>query len=75
MTTTLVFSHGNSFPAGTYRLLLEQLRTRGFDVCAVDRFGHDPRYPVSNNWPTLRHSRCSAQVRRCTWWGTRWAVF
>ena len=22
MTTTLVFSHGNSFPAGTYRLLL-----------------------------------------------------
>ena len=53
MTTTLVFSHGNSFPAGTYRLLLEQLRTRGFDVCAVDRFGHDPRYPVSNNWPHL----------------------
>ena len=51
--TTLVFSHGNSFPAGTYRVLLEHLRSRGFAVYAVDRFGHDPKYPVSNNWPHL----------------------
>ncbi|AVS78345.1 alpha/beta hydrolase [Paracidovorax avenae] len=55
MTTSLplVFSHANSFPAGTYRVLFAQLRERGFDVQAVDRFGHDPRYPVTSNWPAL----------------------
>ena len=51
--THLVFSHGNSFPAGTYNALFEHLRSRGFEVSAVDRFGHDPRYPVTSNWPHL----------------------
>ncbi|KAB2897783.1 MAG: alpha/beta hydrolase [Burkholderiaceae bacterium] len=51
--TPIVFSHANSFPAGTYRLLFEELRRRGFGISAVDRFGHDPRYPVTNNWPHL----------------------
>lgn len=50
---TLVFSHGNSFPGGTYSLMLELLQARGFDTLAVEKFGHDPRYPVSNNWPEL----------------------
>ena len=49
----IVFSHANSFPAGTYTLLFRQLRSRGFTVKAVDRFGHDDAYPVSNNWPGL----------------------
>lgn len=49
----LVFSHANSFPAGTYRLLFGLLRARGFAVSAIDRFGHDPAYPVTNNWPHL----------------------
>ncbi|CAM3850315.1 alpha/beta hydrolase [Paracidovorax anthurii] len=49
----LVFSHANSFPAGTYRVLFEHLRERGFGVDAVERFGHDPRYPVTSNWPGL----------------------
>lgn len=49
----IVFSHGNSFPAGTYSVLFEQLRKRGFHVSAVERFGHDPRYPVTSNWPHL----------------------
>lgn len=49
----IVFSHANSFPAGTYGVLFAQLRARGFTVSAVDQFGHDPRYPVSNNWPHL----------------------
>jgi len=50
---SIVFSHANSFPASTYRVLFGHLRERGFDVAAVDRYGHDPRYPVSNNWPHL----------------------
>ncbi len=51
--TSIVFSHANSFPAGTYRVLFDLLRQRGFSVSAVERFGHDARYPVSNNWPHL----------------------
>ena len=46
----IVFSHGNSFPAGTYNVLLRQLEQQGHTVYAIDKYGHDPRYPVSNNW-------------------------
>jgi len=49
----IVFSHANSFPASTYRVLFKSLRARGFAVRAVDQFGHDPRYPVTSNWPHL----------------------
>ena len=49
----IVFSHGNSFPASTYRVMLDSLRSRGFTVHAIEKFGHDPLYPVSNNWPHL----------------------
>ena len=49
----IVFSHGNSFPAATYNVLFKNLRSRGFVVKAVDKFGHDPDYPVTNNWPHL----------------------
>ncbi len=49
----IVFSHANSFPAATYRVLFGHLRARGFEVNAVDRYGHDPKYPVTNNWPHL----------------------
>ena len=49
----IVFSHANSFPASTYRVLFKHLRARGFKVRAVDKFGHDAQYPVTNNWPHL----------------------
>jgi pimeloyl-ACP methyl ester carboxylesterase len=51
---TLVFSHANGFPAGTYRLLFEHWRAAGWRVLAVPKFGHDPKYPVSSNWPKVR---------------------
>jgi pimeloyl-ACP methyl ester carboxylesterase len=51
---TIVFSHANGFPAGTYRSLFEAWREAGFTVHAVARFGHDARFPVTNNWPHLR---------------------
>lgn len=50
---SVVFSHGNSFPASTYRVMLDSLRNRGFAVDAVEKFGHDPAYPVTDNWPHL----------------------
>lgn len=49
----IVFSHANSFPAATYGVLFKQLRARGFTVKAPDKFGHDPAYPVTSNWPHL----------------------
>ncbi len=49
----VVFSHGNSFPGATYGVLFRSLRARGYQVKAVDKFGHDPRFPVTSNWPHL----------------------
>lgn len=48
----LHFSHGNSFPAGTYRQLLDTWRDE-FDVRALDMHGHDPTYPVGDGWHGL----------------------
>lgn len=51
---TIVFAHANGFPAGVYRQLFEAWRAAGWTVRAPDRFGHDPRFPVTSNWPHLR---------------------
>jgi len=48
----LHFTHGNSYPSGSYGRLLEDLR-RDFDVRTTDMLGHDPRFPVRDNWHTL----------------------
>ena len=53
-SSTIVFSHANGFPAGTYRVLFERWRAAGFEVHAIEKFGHDPKYPVTSNWPHLR---------------------
>jgi pimeloyl-ACP methyl ester carboxylesterase len=50
----IVFSHANSFPAGTYRALFDVWRDAGYAVAAIERIGHDPRFPVTSNWPHLR---------------------
>jgi pimeloyl-ACP methyl ester carboxylesterase len=49
----LIFSHGNSFPASTYGVMLTSLKKRGFNVKSIEKLGHDERYPVTNNWPRL----------------------
>ena len=49
----IIFSHGNSFPASTYSVLFQGLKNRGFNVKAIEKFGHDPAYPVTSNWPHL----------------------
>jgi pimeloyl-ACP methyl ester carboxylesterase len=63
----IVFSHANSFPASTYGVLFKSLRARGFTVRAVERFGHDERYPVTDNWPHLvqqLHDFAEREVQR-----------
>lgn len=52
MKPILHFSHANSYPAGTYRQLFEQL-DKDFDVQALDMHAHDPRYPVQDGWHAL----------------------
>ncbi len=49
----IVFSHANGFPAGTYAQLFAAWRAAGHEVHAVDKIGHDRRYPASSNWPHL----------------------
>src|SRR5690606_35226166 len=48
----IFFSHANSFPAGTYRKLFQQLSPR-YRVEALDRYGHDPEFPVTDGWSHL----------------------
>jgi pimeloyl-ACP methyl ester carboxylesterase len=48
----LHFTHGNSYPSGAYARLLDDLR-RDFDVRTTDMLGHDPRFPVDDNWHGL----------------------
>jgi pimeloyl-ACP methyl ester carboxylesterase len=48
----LHFTHGNSYPSGAYGRLLDELR-RDFDVRTTDMLGHDPEYPVDDNWHGL----------------------
>jgi pimeloyl-ACP methyl ester carboxylesterase len=53
MTKPLLhFCHGNSFPSGTYRQLLDALGAH-YEVRMTDMVGHDPRYPVDDNWSNL----------------------
>ncbi len=49
----LIFSHANSFPAGSYRKLFAMLSAH-FEVLAPPRLGHDPAHPVSDGWPQLQ---------------------
>ena len=49
----VVFSHANSFALSTYKLLFSMLAARGIEAGGVERFGHDPQRPVTNNWPHL----------------------
>ncbi|MBC7608718.1 MAG: alpha/beta hydrolase [Polaromonas sp.] len=53
MKPLIIFSHGNSFPASTYGVMTRSLQARGFAVKSIEKFGHDPQYPVTSNWPHL----------------------
>jgi pimeloyl-ACP methyl ester carboxylesterase len=48
----LQFSHANGFPAPCYRTFFSGLEDT-FEIHYVERIGHDPRYPVSDEWVNL----------------------
>jgi len=63
MTKPLLhFTHGNSYPAGAYVRLLEDLG-RDFDVRVSPMLGHDPRHPLDDNWHALVEE-LTAQIER-----------
>jgi len=49
----ILFFHGNSFPASTYSVMLNELRRRNLQVQALEKIGHNPAFPVTSNWPHL----------------------
>lgn len=52
MKEQLHFAHGNGFPSPCYEQLLQQLRV-DFNCYYIDRIGHTPKFPVSENWHHL----------------------
>lgn len=52
MKDILHFSHANGFPGGSYQVMFDSLAEH-YDVRWTDRIGHNPAYPITNNWPFL----------------------
>lgn len=52
MKETIHFAHGNGFPSPCYRQLLMALEKK-FNCCFIDRIGHSPQFPVTENWHHL----------------------
>jgi len=48
----LHFAGGNGFTAGCYTKLLSLLG-RDYQVIAIDKLGHNPEYPVDENWVSI----------------------
>lgn len=65
MTQTVFFAHANGFPSATYGKLFAALKPE-FQVVHLEQHAHDPRFPVTDNWPNLvdeliHHLRQQAQ--------------
>ncbi|BAN47933.1 alpha/beta fold hydrolase [Metapseudomonas resinovorans] len=49
---TIFFAHANGFPSATYGKLFSALAP-DFRVEHLEQHGHDPRFPVNDNWENL----------------------
>jgi Predicted hydrolases or acyltransferases (alpha/beta hydrolase superfamily) len=47
------FAHANGFPAKTYSKLFSFLEN-DFEIGWLERHGHDPKFPVTDNWKFLK---------------------
>lgn len=53
MTQQIIhFSHANGFPAGSYTQMLAHFKPK-YAIGCIERIGHNPKYPVTNNWTYL----------------------
>ncbi len=60
---TIHFAHANGFPAGTYRKML-RLLDQQYAVMAIEKLGHDPDYPIDDNWQSLVRE-LTDHIERC----------
>lgn len=49
MAQTIFFAHANGFPSATYGKLFAALGP-DYDIQHLEQHGHDPRFPVDDNW-------------------------
>jgi pimeloyl-ACP methyl ester carboxylesterase len=52
MTQSVFFAHANGFPSATYGKLFAALAP-DYRVQHLEQHGHDPRFPVNDNWSNL----------------------
>lgn len=52
MPQTIFFAHANGFPSATYGKLFAALAPH-YQVQHLAQHGHDPRFPVNDNWSNL----------------------
>ena len=50
---TIHFAHANGFPAKTYNKIFASL-SEDFEIGFIERHGHNPKFPVSDNWKLLK---------------------
>ncbi len=48
----IYFAHANGFPGGSYNAFLSNF-TGNYRVMAIDRLGHNEKFPVNDNWSNL----------------------
>ncbi|MEM0910002.1 MAG: alpha/beta hydrolase [Pseudomonadota bacterium] len=54
MKSGLHFAHANGFPAGSYKKFLRHFEPQ-FNVAALEKYAHDERYPLKDNWDNQVH--------------------
>jgi pimeloyl-ACP methyl ester carboxylesterase len=59
------FAHANGFPARTYSKLFALLEN-DFEIGWLERHGHNPKFPVTDNWRYLRDELREEIERRYT---------
>ena len=52
MSQQIFFAHANGFPSATYGKLFAALAPQ-YQVAHLELHGHDPRFPVDDNWHNL----------------------
>lgn len=52
MSSPIFFAHANGFPSATYGKLFAALAPE-YSVSHLELHGHDPRFPVNDNWSNL----------------------
>ena len=57
MNHNLYFLHGNGFPSGCYRQILQPFQ-QNYRLYYYDKVGHKSSFPVTDNWPHLVREVC-----------------